>query len=661
MMPLTKSPRLRYLLEKMGVFDSLSAIEKLPRRYEDFSLTPMPSHPSDKERLVLLGRVDGAIRRPVRFKKASLVRFPLVLSNGGRIDVEAWNRDYLASILKAGDEVTVLGKWDLSRRVLSLVSVRKGKVPPQETLKAVHSLPDGLSEAVFQKFLLRCFEDLKGSFVDPLPPSIREKYRLLPTLDAYREAQFPTSRENLFKAMRSLKYLEAFLYELLIVKRKDIDRLKRPLHERKIDLPKFKEFVKGLPFELTDDQKKAVNEAYKDLSSPFIMYRLLQGDVGSGKTLVSALVLYLNYCRGYQGALLAPTEALARQHFESLFKLYGKNGPKVVLLLGGQSADDRRETLQELASGEADIVVGTHAVFSKGVVYAALHLAVVDEQHKFGVAQRLALFSKGETTDVYMMSATPIPRSLAQAVYGDLDISSLHSFPSGKRDVETLLYGYHDSRTQEAVRAALAENRRVYVVAKEIHGSDPRRSAEEIFRRYSLLYPGKVVLATGEMDASEIEGALASFRKGKTPILVATQVVEVGLDVKDAGLMIVYDASRFALSSLHQLRGRIGRDGKKATFVLLSDSDGAEKLSILLKSDDGFKISEEDLRLRGPGDMFGTKQSGDLSFALLDPVSDLKMLSYARADAIALKEKEGDDFEIAVGYAERDGKSPLLA
>lgn len=653
MPPLSKSPRVSFLLNHLGLKDALDIIEHLPRRYEDYGLTGLSRYPENGERAVLFGKVVGAVKRPVRFKRASLTSFLFRLDDGREFRVEAWNRDYLSSRLKDGSEATILVHYDSKRSSLSLVSLREGRIPADKTLKAVHSLPDGVSEATFSALLRRSFKELEGSFIEPLPPEIRSKYRLLTTIEAYREAHFPSSRENLRAAIRTLKYLEAFLYELLIIRGKDERRLKRPAHMRAIDLTAFKLFVSSLPFPPTSDQKGAVNEAYKDMSGDRLMYRLLQGDVGTGKTLVSALVLFLNYCRGYQGAFLAPTEALARQHFETLKRLFAGTSMKIVLLVGNQSPEERREALAELRSGEADLAVGTHALFSKGVEYASLHLAVIDEQHKFGVSQRISLFGKGEGMDVYMMSATPIPRSLAQAVYGDLDISTLHEFPSGKRDVETLLYPYHDRRVQDEIKAALAAKRRVYVVSKEIHGDDPRSSATEIYRRYQNAYPGQVALATGEMDEEGLEKALSAFRSGEKPILVATQVVEVGLDVKEAGLMVVYDASRFALSSLHQLRGRVGRDGQKAKFILLSDKEDAPKLAILLKTDDGFKIAEEDLRLRGPGELFGTRQSGELTFAVLDPVSDLKILSFAREDAIHLKEEGGSDYEIALDYASR--------
>ena len=653
MPPLSKSPRVSFLIDRLGLKDALDVVEHLPRRYEDYSLTGLPIHPENGERAVLFGVVVGAIRRPVRFKRASLVSFSFRLEDGREFRVEAWNRDYLASRLKDRSEVTILVHYDARRSSLSLVSLKEGRIPPEKTLRAVHSLPEGLSEATFSSLLRRSFKELEGVFLEPLPPDIREKYCLLGTLEAYHEAHFPTSRERLRSAIRTLKYLEAFLYELLIIRGKDERRLKRPLHMRAIDLQSFKHFVSSLPYQPTADQKKAVNEAYRDMAGERLMYRLLQGDVGTGKTLVSSLVLFLNFCRGYQGAFLAPTEALARQHFATLKKLFAGTSLKTVLLVGSLPAEERREALSEIASGEADIAVGTHALFSKGVDYAGLHLAVIDEQHKFGVSQRVSLFGKGEGMDVYMMSATPIPRSLAQAVYGDLDISTLHEFPSGKREVETLLFPYHDRRVQDEIKAALAEGRRVYVVSKEIHGEDPRTSASEIYRRYQNAYPGKVALATGEMDEEGLGAALSAFRSGEKPILVATQVVEVGLDVKEAGLMVVYDASRFALSSLHQLRGRVGRDGKKAKFILLSDKEDASKLAILLKTDDGFKIAEEDLRLRGPGELFGTRQSGELTFAVLDPVSDLKILSTARDDAIRLKESGGSDYEMAISYASR--------
>ncbi len=653
MMPqLSKSPRVNALLARMGVFTYLDAIECLPRRYEDFSPTRFPPLPIDGERLVLFGKVAQVPARALRFKRASLVRFELELPDGRHLPVEAWNRDYLASRLKPGSNVTVSGRYDSKRRCLNLMALKEGEIPPEERLKAVHALPEGLTEAVFAGIVKRGIAALKGTYVDPIPPSIREKYRLLDVLSAYEEIHFPRNSDSLRAGMRTLKYLEAFLYELLIHHKKGENRSKRPLHERKIDLTSFKMFAASLPYELTPEQKEAVNRAYLDLSSPYLMKRLLQGDVGTGKTLVASLVLYLNYLRGYQGALLAPTEALARQHHASLTALFKDIPIRITLLTGGLEAGKRHDALLDIKTGVSDIVVGTHALFSENVEYASLHLAVIDEQHKFGVDQRLHLIEKGEGVDVYMMSATPIPRSLAQAVYGDLDISSLHQFPGGKRKVVTKICPYHDERTQEAVREALGKGERVYVIAKEIHGDSPVSSAIEIYRRYNNLYPGKAVLMTGENTQEELTKALSSFKAGTTPILVATQVVEVGLDVREASLMLVYDASRFSLSSLHQLRGRIGRDGREALFLLLSDRAEASKLKILAETDDGFKISEEDLRLRGPGELFGKRQSGEISFRSLDPVDDLKILQAAQQDVESLFERDRAAYEEALSYAE---------
>ena len=374
------------------------------------------------------------------------------------------------------------------------------------------------------------------------------------------------------------------------------------------------------------------------------MTRLLQGDVGTGKTLVAAVLAYANYTRGEQTAIMAPTESLAQQHLGYFTALLEPLGIKVGYLSGLVKGKDRKAVLASLAEGSLDVLIGTHALFGPDVVYPNLGLAIIDEQHKFGVNQRTRLLGKGEQADLLLMSATPIPRTLSLTLYGDLDVSSLAVFPFKKRDVETKIVPANYKRAALTIAKSLQENRQVYVIAPKIEGEGDE-SVQAVYEKISAYFPGLCVLLHGQLDEESKQAALSEFKSGKKPILIATSIVEVGIDVKNAGMMFVFSPTSFSLSSLHQLRGRIGRDGQKAYFYMCISSpteEEKEKLNVLVDSSDGFEIAEADLRLRGPGTLAGTKQSGFPDFTFLSPVEDLKIFECARGDAAYIIEHQGD-------------------
>jgi ATP-dependent DNA helicase RecG len=500
---------------------------------------------------------------------------------------------------------------------------------------------------------------------DVVPPDLMAKYKLIHRYEAFRLVHFPTSKDDIHQGLRVLKYEEALLFSLRnqIVRGANKSLVKD--RRRVIDKDKFAAFLKTLPYALTDDQKKVVEECLADMDSPHVMYRLLQGDVGTGKTLVAALLAYANHLRSEQTALLAPTDALARQHYETLKKLFEGTNLSVGLLVGSLTPEEHREVLEDLEDGTLDMVVGTHALFSKGVTYAYLGLAIIDEQHKFGVNQRALLLDKGEHTDLLLMSATPIPRTLSMTIYGDLDVSTLTEFPSGKRNVTTLELAANDEKIQALISSSIASNHRVYVVVPQIEGNedDAKTSVLKVYEQYQKRYPGKVTMMHGQLDEESKEVANAAFRSGLCPILVATSLIEVGLDVKPANLMVIYSPTHFALSSLHQLRGRIGRDGSPATCVLATSGDeDNEKLKVLLETDDGFKIAEEDLKLRGPGELAGTRQSGLPDFAYANIINDFKIFECARDDAtLMLAHPDDRAYYPLIFEASKDVKSSSMA
>ena len=377
--------------------------------------------------------------------------------------------------------------------------------------------------------------------------------------------------------------------------------------------------------------------------------------------------MYANSTRAEQSAIMAPTDSLARQHYETLSKLFASTNVCVTLLVGNLSPQERKQALQDIKDGTSDIIVGTHALFSKGVEYAYLGLVIIDEQHKFGVNQRALLANKGEHADVLLMSATPIPRTLSLTIYGDLDVSTLTEFPSVKRNVKTVIARSSAKAIEKQIKASLEEGARVYVVAPQIEGTngDELSSAKKVFDTYNDLYPGKVALLHGKLDDGEKEAALLAFKTGLCPILVATSVVEVGIDVKEANLMIIYDATHFALSSLHQLRGRVGRDGRPSYCVLVydgKDEEELEKLRILTSTDDGFKIAEEDLKRRGPGTIAGTRQSGLPDFRFVNVIDDFRMFEFARDDATyILNNPKEKGFAYLISEARKKAEGVTLA
>ena len=415
-----------------------------------------------------------------------------------------------------------------------------------------------------------------------------------------------------------------------------------------IDLSSCDEFISSLPYSLTEDQVTASKEIIEDMNQSSLMYRLLQGDVGTGKTLVCFVALYANYKRGDQGALMAPTDALARQHYENAKKIFKETKLRIALLVGSTPLSEKRRIYEDIQDGLYDIVIGTHALFAKAVQYNSLGLVIIDEQHRFGVNQRKALMDKGDHADLLMMSATPIPRSLALTIYGDLEISSLYMFPNVKRDVATRIVSSEDERIFKVVDKALTQNQKVYVVAPLIEYTDNEKySVDKLFARYFLRYKEKVGLLHGKLKQNEKEEVLDKFANGGVDILVTTQVIEVGIDVKSATVMIIYDTNNFGLASLHQLRGRIGRDGSKSICLLTVDNEeDKEKLEILVKSNDGFEIAEKDLSLRGPGELVGVKQSGIPDFRYLNMIDDIKIFITARDDAAKIiKDKKNPEYQ----------------
>ena len=647
----------------MGIYSKYDVINHLPKRYEDFSITK-DTDLLDKQKVVIYGKIISSPKL-VTNKRLDIITFDFMSENRHYFSITAFNRRYLMKNIVVNEKYTIMGTFDRKRNSIIFQNMVKGEVEDKNKFKPIYLLPTDYPNYQYHNLVNKCLEELKGHIGSDVPYLFQRKYRLLNKEEALNKAHNPLIKEDIVQSYRYLKYEEALLFSLKNKIIKEENKTLKKIKKEPIDLSVCQEFIDSLPYKLTDDQIKASEEIIKDMNDSSLMYRLLQGDVGTGKTLVSIICLYANYKRGDQGVLMAPTDVLARQHYENVKKLFKDSKIKIALLVGSTPLKEKKEIYKDLAEGYIDIVIGTHALFTKSVNYSSLGLAIIDEQHRFGVNQRKALLDKGDHADLLMMSATPIPRSLALTIYGDLEISTLTSFPYKKKEIKTSIVSSDDDKIFELVNRSIEANRQVYIVAPLIEYDVERFSVEQLYARYVLKFGNKVALLHGKMKNEEKNEVLNSFYSGEKPILVSTQVIEVGIDVKTANLMVIYDANTYGLASLHQLRGRIGRNDEEANCLLTYDGDdeeALERLKILQNSNDGFEIAEKDLSLRGPGELVGIKQSGLPNFQFLNMVNDIKIFIVARDDAsYILANKDKNEFQWIVEKCKRDIEySPII-
>ena len=632
-------------LNNLHIYDSEDLLNHLPYRYESFEYTdefPL----LDKNRYVLYGTI---ISRPiyVRAKNIKICSFSFASNEGVIYQVKAFNQDYLMKVLKVNEAFSLIASYSKKGNYMSLIKIKKGKIKESERLKPVYHLNTKISQDNFHKLIKRTL-DYQGAYFNNIIPSyLNKKYKLIPYVEALNKVHFPTSYDDIALGLRTLKFIECLDFSLTNKLIRDENK-KLVKHEvQKIDLSKLKKFISSLPYELTRDQKNAVNDIYKDLNGEHLMYRLLQGDVGSGKTLVSLLALYTNYLRNKQGVMLAPTDSLARQHYLYFKDLLKDEDIEVLLLVGSLSNKEKKQIKEALLTKTNVIVVGTHAVFSKSISYLNLGLAIIDEQHRFGVNQRNLLASKGDSVDILLMSATPIPRTLSMSLYGDLDVSSLHSYPFKERKVKTLVVNNKSPKINSLIDYAISKNRQVFIVCPKIlEGATTLTSANEIYQKYKEKYGDNIELLHGKMDENKTSNLIVRFKNKEFLILVATSIVELGIDVKEALGIIIFSANNFGLASLHQLRGRVGRNGEEAFCLLVYNEETSEekieRLKFLETTSDGFKIAEQDMLLRGPGDYLGIEQSGFPTFNSLNIVSDYKMFEVSKNEINYILENESN-------------------
>lgn len=555
------------------------------------------------------------------------------------INVTIFNRAFLYKNLDVGKNIMLVGKYDKKKNTfvaseIKLTTLNETKIEP------VYHTIKGLKNNQIGNYIASALKEV-SSIEDFIPEYLQEKYQFINKKDAIKIIHAPKNIEEVKKARLCLIYEEFFVFMLKINYLKN--KNKEVLGTAKVfDEEKVNSFIENLPFALTKDQITAVEECLSDLKSSKKMNRLLQGDVGSGKTIVATTIMYATVLSGYQSALMAPTEILAKQHYETIKKLVEPYHIKVELLVGSMKKKEHNQIIERLKSGEIDILIGTHALISEDVTFQNLGLVITDEQHRFGVNQRGNLQNKGHMPDIIYMSATPIPRTYALTIYQDMDTSLIKTKPSGRKEIKTFVK--KESELKSVLFHILEEMKKghqVYVVAPSIEENEERNLHDVNNLKESFLkaFQNKVEIEVlhGKMKASEKENIMERFQKGDVKILIATTVIEVGVDVKNATTIVIFNAEMFGLATLHQLRGRVGRNDLESYCFLISDYD-KERLKVLEESNDGFYISEQDFLMRREGDLFGTKQSGDMDFKIADLKKDFKILLQAKEDSGAFLE-----------------------
>ncbi|AMX00991.1 ATP-dependent DNA helicase RecG [Rummeliibacillus stabekisii] len=629
-------------LQAMDIETVENLIWTFPYRHEDFRLKDIAETPHN-ERVTVEGRIESEPAVLYLGKNKSRMQLQALV---GRhlIKLVFFNQNYLRTKLSPGMIVTVTGKWDRGRQVINVSNITFGPKTDQADFEPVYSLKGKLSQKKFRQFMRQALDDAKADLPETLPESIRKEYKLLDLPDALEGVHFPQDAAHAKQARRRFVYEELLLFQMKIQALRKTRKQQEHGIEIHYDLKKVRQFIQSLPYELTQAQKKVVNEISRDLLIPERMNRLLQGDVGSGKTVVSAIALYSAVTAGFQGALMAPTEILAEQHAASLDEWLRPFGVEVALLSGSIKQKARKELLQRLKQGEVDILIGTHALIQPDVMFQRLGLVITDEQHRFGVEQRRILREKGENPDVLFMTATPIPRTLSITAFGEMDVSIIDEMPAGRKKIETS-WVKHEQFGQVLLQMEqeLSQGRQAYVICPLIEESDKLdvQNAVDVYQQLITLFNGKykVGLMHGRLPAQEKDAVMRAYSDGELDVLVSTTVVEVGVNVPNATFMVIYDAERFGLAQLHQLRGRVGRSDFQSYCVLIADpksEEGKVRMHSMTETNDGFQLAEKDLELRGPGDFFGKKQSGLPEFKMADLVHDYRALETARQDAIQL-------------------------
>lgn len=632
-MEIKVSDRRQNFLNKLGLNDVYDVINYLPKRYVDLKeeKIDITKHNS---KITLLCKISSEVIFKRIKTKLSKIEFEGLI-DGEYFTIIIFNRDYLKNLLVENRIVKIVGKVDYYKKNILVSEIF---FDYHNLVDYHYKLPTGFKDNEFNTIVkdALAYLDMNRIELDSLPQYFKDKYRLLSKKDSLKLLHFPKSMDDVKQGFRHLKYEEFLEFVLVMELSKRKFKQGHKTIEKKLNYDHIEKFIDSLPYTPTNSQLLAFKEIQEDIESPLNMYRLLQGDVGSGKTLVAIMASFATIDAGFQVAFMAPTDILARQHYQSLKEVFNDN-IKIELLVSDLKNNEKKLIKERIKNGEVDVVVGTHSLIQNDVVFSKLGLAIIDEQHRFGVVQRQLLKDKGNKVDLLLMSATPIPRTLAHTIYGELDISTLDEFPSGKRDVKSELFDANDkSKLFMELDKLLKENNKVYVVCPLINSdNEEKKSVSNVYVEYYKRFKEYGVgYLHGKMSNENKNEMLNKFKQGELNVLVSTTVIEVGIDIKDANVIVIYNANNFGLAQLHQLRGRVGR-GKRSGYCYLVDNlnDYNERLEFFKNTIDGFKISQYDMEKRGVGDIVGVKQSGVGDLRVSDVIKDYNILEAARKDA----------------------------
>ena len=616
-------------LEKYNITTSKNLLEFYPYRYQVLNPSSLES---GEDLLTINAKIVSTPIITYLKSKLNVLRFKAV-ANNQIINVSIFNRSFLKKNLTIDKEIILIGKYNNKLNSFTASEIKMGSLNNTQIVPLYHNVK-GIKNNTLVKYIKYLLENT--TIVDELPSYLKEKYRLCSLQEAYQYIHFPKNKEELKEAQRRLIFEELFEFMLKMMFLKELNQTGKGV-SKEFDEKKVDKFLKNLPFTLTEDQQSAIIEGLNDLKDKKRMNRLLLGDVGSGKTIVATVLLYANFLSGYQGVFMAPTEILATQHFFNMHSLFQACNVQADLLVGSMSKKEKDNILKRVKNKEIDILIGTHAVLNENLHFDNLGLVVTDEQHRFGVCQREILQNKGDYPDMLFMSATPIPRTYALTLYGDMDTSVIKQKPNGRKEIITRVVLEKDLK--EVLLNTLEEIKKghqVYVVAPMIDENDENnlKNVYLLKEKFSLAYHEKVPIGIlhGKMKKEEKNEVMNAFKNNQIKILISTTVVEVGVDVSNATVMIIFNAERFGLATLHQLRGRVGRSDLQSYCYLICN-EKKERLMVLEESNDGFYISEKDFEFRGEGDLFGIKQSGDMSFKIANLKRDYHILLVAKKEA----------------------------
>ena len=612
------------LLNKLNIYNVVDLVTYYPYRFEVLKQTSLY-----EEKVVVSGIIE-TIPTISYFKNMNRLSFKFNTSNN-LVNVVIFNRAFLKPNLLIGKYITVIGKYDTKSNTINAADIKLFDLGDRTLIEPIYHLVKGINNKSLNKYINEALNEC--NIVDYIPEEIINKYNFIDKKEALRIIHNP--KKGLKDAINRCKYEELFIFMMKINALKRKNNNLNIGYEKDIDIVKINEFINGLPFELTIHQKEALNDIFKDLKSDKRMNRLLEGDVGSGKTIVALISMYALYLSGYQSALMVPTEVLANQHYENFKNLLEGYNIEIALLTGSTKKSEKNKIYDRLKSGKINMVIGTHAIIEDDIKYNNLGLVITDEQHRFGVNQRNNLRNKGNMPDVLYMSATPIPRTYALTIYGDMDISIINTMPSGRKKIITKVFDNSDiKKVLVKIKQELDLGHQIYIVSPLIEDSEEEmEDTKKLEKKFKLAFKNyNIGVMHGKLSPKEKNKVMDDFVNKKIDILISTTVIEVGVDVKNATMIVIFDAYKFGLATLHQLRGRVGRNSEQSYCVLMTNRE-TERLNIMENVSDGFTLAEEDLKLRGSGDLFGIKQSGDMSFKLANIQKDYELLIKAKADS----------------------------